>query len=114
MYHAECLKRHAQKRARQRLGIELTDRIHKGIVKRIKNGKLKLHTRDGRIIICYTKIKGVKCRIVYDNKYEVVKTLIPIHEVNELSGFTRELKQDDERADSISDNRTQAVGTAAN
>ena len=73
-----CTRRHAKKRAKERLGISLTTKLEKQIVQAIRSNKFTFVHRTSRTrIVADVDLAGRIIRVVYSKSTKQIVTVLP-------------------------------------
>jgi len=76
MSKAKAQRRHAKRRARERLGIKLHDDLLIRMVRRIQAGEMDFHSKQSNRVSRYLdEIDGEKVLVVYDRKRKNIVTV---------------------------------------
>jgi hypothetical protein len=73
---AKQQRRHARRRAKQRLGIDLGPKRMRALISDIQNNRLTFHSRQShRVTRWITEIDSKKVFVIYDSKRKTVVSL---------------------------------------
>ena len=71
-------KRHAIKRFKERLSIDLTKCLEKSIIQKIRTGRARfMESRNSHTSVFLVPYSNKELKVVYDNRRKVIVTVLP-------------------------------------